>query len=228
MWKKDTGDFFIVTFWCNLFLFRVQGFWGCHPTKNVERAREHFFFFFSPFRTPDGSRSRRKLRNEEGRDASKETADFPTKRTTFLPQSRAVTLDVSLSLKVHFSRRFSTNQNPHFFGFRPPLSPPRYLKSPHERRRKKQEKSALGGVCRESAGETYGEGLHLLDDLVGSGGHGDDTTAGDGLGAHEGGAESLGGGGVRNLRDGMGRKKRKRKKGGKNVAHGQFSDGLFV
>ena len=72
-------------------------------------------------------------------------------------------------------------------------------------------------MCRKSAGETYGEGLHLLDDLVSGGGHGDDTTAGDGLGAHEGGAESLGGGGVRNLRDGMGRKKRKRKKGGKNV-----------
>lgn len=47
---------------------------------------------------------------------------------------------------------------------------------------------------------TYGEGLHLLNDLIGGRGHGDDTTAGDGLGAREGRTESLGGGSVRNLR----------------------------
>ena len=37
-----------------------------------------------------------------------------------------------------------------------------------------------------SAGATHGKGLHLLDDVVGVSRHGDDTTAGDGLGLHEG------------------------------------------
>lgn len=46
---------------------------------------------------------------------------------------------------------------------------------------------------------TYGEGLHLLDDVVGGGRHGDDAAAGGAHGAHGGRAQSLGGRGVRNL-----------------------------
>ena len=46
---------------------------------------------------------------------------------------------------------------------------------------------------------THSEGLHLLDDVIGGRGHGDDTLA-DGLGAHEGRLHGLGGSTEGNLR----------------------------
>ena len=57
---------------------------------------------------------------------------------------------------------------------------------------------------------THGKALHLLDDVVGGGGHGDDTGAAGRLDGEGGGLERLDGGAVRNLRSerGMGGQRR--------------------